>query len=121
MVLLFGRHPKKMLMILIPGRREGEKHCEATERWAFEESSEMVHLFRLAYLVGCKLTTNGILVFMFGIPEIMLYSVTFFHITLRTNHTGCHLTTCLWPRYQGDKIVSQLNRNTHVLKTIWLI
>jgi hypothetical protein len=74
---------------LILGRRNGETYCEATKRWAFENTiSGIEYSGRLAFFLSCKSTVNLIWIVMFGIPEIILYSITFYSITKHTNRTA---------------------------------
>ena len=74
---------------ITPGRRKGERYCVPTENWAFEiTQTELERIFRLNVLFGCKVTTNIIWILMMGLPEILLYSLTFWQILSNTEHTA---------------------------------
>ena len=66
---------------ITPGRREGERHCIETERWAFQpDAINVVSAFRIFVLANCKLTRFAYYIFMMSLPEIVLYSATFTYI-----------------------------------------
>ena len=74
---------------ITPGRREGEGYCTATERWALQEKLTLLEYFyRVFWLVCCKITINGISIVMCGIPEMILYSATFYHIIIHNKKTA---------------------------------
>ena len=74
---------------ITPGRREGEGYCTATERWALQEKLTLLEYFyRFFWLVCCKITINGLSIVMCGIPEMILYSATFYHIINHNEKTA---------------------------------
>jgi hypothetical protein len=98
------------------GRRNGETYCEAAQRWAFDDTiSGIEFLVRLAFLLTCKTTMQIIWIFMFGIPEIFLYSMTFYNITKHTNQTA--LSGMLSP----DVIKKRKQKNLlNITMTFWV-
>jgi hypothetical protein len=71
------------------GMRQSESHCAATRRWALEVDSTSIQSFlKLGLLASCKLTTNATWFVMIGLPEILLYSLTFWHIHQHTKQTA---------------------------------
>ena len=66
---------------ITPGRREGERHCIETERWAFQpDVISVVSAFRIVVLANCKLTRIAYYLFMISLPEIVLYYATFTYL-----------------------------------------
>ncbi len=103
-------------MNLILGRRNGETYCEAAQRWAFGDSISGIEFSaRLAFFLSCKVTTHLIWIVMFGIPEIILYTITFYNITKHTNWTT--LSGILSP----DVIKKRKQKNVlNITKTLWV-
>ena len=105
-----------MLLKLISGRRNGETHCEATQRWASENTTDGInHLIRLAFYLSCKMTRLTILIVMLGIPEIICYVITFYNIAKYTNQTA--VSGILSP----DVIRKRKQRNLlNITMTFWV-
>jgi hypothetical protein len=63
--------------------------CIETEVWAHHLNVLILErVFRELIYFGCLLTTHFFWIVMLSIPEILLYSITFFHIITRTNRTA---------------------------------
>lgn len=61
----------------------------ATERWANQANlSSFQYFYRLCWLICCKVTIYGIPIVMCGIPEVFLYSATFYHIITQHQKTA---------------------------------
>ena len=69
---------------ITPGRREGERHCIETYKWAFndnvQDESVYKYFFKVAVYFCCKISRNLFYIFTLSLPEIFLYSFTFIHI-----------------------------------------
>ena len=78
------------------------------------ESSGIQFPFRIMFWLGCLLTTRSLWVIMFGLPEIVMYSLTFAYIKRRTNQTA--LSGILRP----EVIKKRRKQNTlNLIMTFW--
>ena len=71
-----------------PGRRDGERHCVETQRWAFDnilDSGKIEHIFKVFVFISCKISRNLFYLLTLSLPEMVLYAITFHHITTHTN------------------------------------
>jgi len=59
-------------------------------KWALEEpsSNSFIYAAKQLMMVSCKMTTVCAVIFMLGLPEIILYSMTFLHIARHTEKTA---------------------------------
>jgi hypothetical protein len=76
------------LMCFFQGRREGERHCIAAERWAFDNTTTTLmsqHIFKVGIFVSCKISRNLFYIMTLGLPEMILYAITFRSIIVHTN------------------------------------
>ena len=75
---------------ITPGLRGvSNNFCEDTSSWAFDPNiGNFEYSFRLALLSSCKITMTLAWIVMLSVPEMILYSATFLHIILHTNHTA---------------------------------
>ena len=70
--------------------------------------------FRIMIWLGCLMTTNSLWIIMFGLPEIVLYTLTFSYIKRRTNQTA--LSGILRP----EVIKKRRKHNTlNLIMTFW--
>jgi hypothetical protein len=73
---------KSLSNIYLTGTRKGEDYCVTTENWAFQtHQTKLENIFRMNVLIGCKVTTHIIWIVMVGLPEIVLYVLTFRQIS----------------------------------------
>jgi hypothetical protein len=98
-----------------PGRRDGERHCVPTERWAFEPNiNEVEQALRILLLSSCLITKAIYWIAMLSLPEIILYCITFLHIKVHTNRT--ELSGILNP----ETINRRKQKNTlNIIMTFW--
>ena len=69
--------------------REGESYCTATQRWTeHAKLSSIEYFFRFYWVICCKSTIFCTPIFMCGIPEMILYSATFYHIIIHNKKTA---------------------------------
>jgi len=72
-----------------PGLRGGTNHCTETKAWARQpELSGIEFTFRTVLWLSCLMTTKSLWIIMFGIPEIVMYLLTFAYIKRHTNKTA---------------------------------
>lgn len=102
---------------ITPGRRGGETHCVETGRWAFNAQglSMTQQIFRIGIYVSCTLTTNTIVILMFGLPEIVLYSFTFVYIVSHNRQTA--LAGILQPEVIRKR---KLQNSLNIIMTFWV-
>ena len=89
--------------------------CIETEVWAHDPNLKLLErIFREVMYCGCLLTTHFFWIVMLSIPEILLYSITFFHIITRTNRTA--LTGMLNPEVIKKR---RQRNNLNIMMTFW--
>jgi hypothetical protein len=89
--------------------------CIETEVWAHHQNVLLPErIFREVIYFGCLLTTHFFWIVMLSIPEILLYSITFFHIITRTNRTA--LTGMLNPEVMKKR---RQRNNLNIMMTFW--
>ena len=72
---------------ITPGFRKGEDYCVPTGNWAFEiYQDKLEKIFRMNVFIGCKVTTHIIWILMVGLPEMVLYALTFRQISLNNQN-----------------------------------
>lgn len=101
--------------MFIKGLRGRTNHCAETGNWAVDtELSGVEFIFRIVLWLSCLLTTNSLWIIMFGIPEIVMYSLTFAYIKQHTNKTA--LSGILRP----EIIKKRRKQNTlNLIMTFW--
>ncbi len=83
-------HPDPMT----PGRREGEKNCVESKRWAFDSMSYtgIEHFFKVSVFVSCKISRTLFYILTLSLPELVLYPLTFLHIIRHNKQVSIHVT-----------------------------
>ncbi len=84
----------KMLVKLTTGRRAGERHCVEAQRWALEsvDAGRVEHIFKVSIFVSCKISRNLFYILTMSLPEMVLYPITFLHITIHNNQVSISST-----------------------------
>ena len=75
---------------IFKGLRPITSRCMEVEKWALEEpsSNNFIFVMKLLSLTGCNISIVSTVIFMLGLPEIILYSLTFLHIAWHTEKTA---------------------------------
>lgn len=97
------------------GLQGGINYCAETWLWALDPQTSAIQFpFRIMLWLGCFLTTRSLWVIMFGLPEIMMYSLTFAFIQKHTDQTA--LSGILRP----EAIKRRRKQNTlNLIMTFW--
>jgi hypothetical protein len=67
---------------ITPGRREGEKNCVESKRWANDSmfSTRIEHFFKVSVFISCTISRHLLYILTMSLPEMVLYPLTFRHI-----------------------------------------
>ena len=75
--------------VKLSGLRGGVNHCTETRLWALDPTASGIQYFlKIVFWLSCLLTSHSIWVIMYGLPEIIMYSLTFAYIKNQTNETA---------------------------------
>ena len=74
---------------ITPGWRKGEGYSSAIEGWSEQVNpASFEDFFIILWLICCKATILGTPIIMCGLPEIILYTATFYHIFTHNKKTA---------------------------------